>query len=399
MPRIHRLPPHEAHKIAAGEVVERPANVVKELIENALDAGATSITIYIEDGGKKLIRIIDDGSGMSEEDAYLCIEHHTTSKIRSVDDLKTIETFGFRGEALSSICAVSHVVLITKEHDAKHGFRLEIEAGKIINESQVASNRGTDIAIANLFFNVPARKKFLKKRETELNHIIQLVQALSIDYHTIQFKLFSDNKQLINCPAAGSITDRIAQLFDPELSQQMLRIEQSQKNISLNGVISNHQQSRFDRNQIFIFVNNRWVKNYSLVRALLKGYMNVLPAGRFPIGCIKVTIDPTVIDVNIHPRKEEIQFLNPRIVENLITEATKQQLQEHLSAQLKKSVTIIHNEPIRAPQNIPLPIIHAVEQNSVTRSVALEPALKQFNFDAPPFQQTPQLPIEQELIL
>src|SRR5665647_885605 len=191
MPKIHKLAPHEAQKIAAGEVVERPANIVKELVENAIDAGATHITVYIERGGKDLIRVIDNGTGMGLDDAYLCFEHHATSKINRVEDLQKINTFGFRGEALSSISAVSKVTLITKEEGALEAVKLELEHGETTNQSFVCGNTGTDLSIRDVFYNVPARKKFLKTDDTEWRAIQQLFSAFCLDYLGIQFKLLS----------------------------------------------------------------------------------------------------------------------------------------------------------------------------------------------------------------
>lgn len=365
MPSIQRLSPHEAQKIAAGQVVERPANIVKELIENSLDACATQITIYVHDGGKQLIRIVDNGVGMDLIDARLCIEHHTTSKISSINDLQTIATFGFRGEALSSICAVSKVVLVTKKDAADEGIRLDIQTGKLIAESVIATNTGTDITITDLFFNVPARKKFLKKRETELHQIQQIVQAFCLAYRSISFKLFHDDRQLINCPASENIINRIAQLFDHPLANSMIPFETAKKDIALTGAISNHHYVRYDRNHIFMFVNKRWIKNYELSRALLKGYMNVLPPARYPAAIVDITVDPSTLDINIHPRKEEVRFLHPRIVEAALQEAVTTALENHLSSHLKRPLktdadhvltfsSMINSQPTILPHHQPM---------------------------------------------
>lgn len=344
MIRIHQLSPHEAHKIAAGEVVERPANVVKELVENSIDAHATQITIMLEDAGKKLIRIIDNGHGMGAEDARICFNHHATSKIKSVDDLTLLATFGFRGEALTSIAAVSHVTLITKESDASHGTQLILEQGTIIEESLASGNAGTDIAIRDLFFNVPARQKFLKKKETELHAIQQLFNAFCLDYQTIHFKLIHDQRTLSNCPPAASLNERIAQLWDTHFTRHMLPLsaENESYKVSINGMISGQNYFRYDRSNIFFFVNNRWIKNQALSKALIKGYNNVLPPGRFPAGCIFITLDTQSVDINIHPRKEEVQFLHPSIVEQLIQKTVAQllgqQTQERIAPALMPHV-------------------------------------------------------------
>jgi len=341
MPKIHRLAPHEAQKIAAGEVVERPANIVKELIENSIDAGATHISVYIEHGGKDLIRIVDNGCGMSLDDAYLCFEHHATSKITNVHDLETITTFGFRGEALSSIAAVSKTVLITKEPEAEQAINLELENGTITNQSFVSANSGTDIAIRDIFYNVPARKKFLKSDDTEWRAIVQLFNAFCLDYLNIHFKMFHNDIAHANCPPTNDIMTRMTQLWEHTFSSNMIPVSafSNQGTLKISGAISNHQYMRYDRNNIFFFVNKRWVKQQKLSSALLKGYLNVLPPARYPAACIFIEVDTTQVDINIHPRKEEVQFLHPRIVEQLLQQAVKQALETNLSNQLKKPVT------------------------------------------------------------
>jgi DNA mismatch repair protein MutL len=338
MKKIKQLPLHEAQKIAAGEVVERPANVVKELIENSIDAGAQKINIYVNDGGQSLIRAVDDGCGMSAEDAQICFDHHATSKISSVEDLPTVQSFGFRGEALASISAVSHVTLMTKELSAKTGIKIERSQSETKNIEEVSCASGTDIIIKDLFFNVPARKKFLKNEQTEWRHIQQLFHAFCFDYQTIHFSLFSENKQVYNCPPVTSFAERAAQVWDDAAARNLITIEYTQKNVTLTGIISNHQFYRYDRNNIYFFVNRRWVKNQQLGKALMKGYLNVIPQGRFPASVISISIDPHEVDINIHPRKQEVQFLHPRIVEQALQNCVKKSLEQNLSAQLKKPV-------------------------------------------------------------
>lgn len=350
MAKIQKLSLHEAQKIAAGEVVDRPANVVKELVENALDAGATQISVYIEKAGKNLIRIVDNGCGMSPEDAHLCFEQHATSKIRSVDELHNIATFGFRGEALPSIAAVSTVTLITKEADAELGTKLTLEYGTCIHNELVGCPSGTDIAIKHIFNNVPARKKFLKTDETEWRAIVHLMHAFCLDYTNVHFKLFHENKPVFNCHPTDSLVQRVAQLWDHALSGAMLPFKAEHKNhgINIEGAISNHHYFKYDRNHIFMFVNRRWIKNQQLASALIKGYMNVLPQGRYPAGCLFVEIAPTEVDINIHPRKEEVQFLHPVRISSFVQETIKQTLEQNLSAQLKKPVTFAQPAPFQS---------------------------------------------------
>lgn len=330
MPKIHRLAPEEAQKIAAGEVAERPANVLKELIENALDAGATDISIFLEEGGKKLIRIIDNGCGMSKEDAYLCLEHHATSKITTVDQLTSISTFGFRGEALSSIASVSHMTLRTKEADENTGVSLSISAGKVTDESTISLNTGTDIAVRDLFFNVPARQKFLKSKDTELRSLVQLFQAMCLAYKNVAFKLAHHERTLYTIPAVATLEERISQIVEPALKKRILitQAHDSEKSLSLIVGFSPTDYTRFDRSQIVCFVNNRWVKNYKLGQALVKAYQGMLQPQRYPAAVLFISIDPKEVDINIHPRKEEVQFLHPRIVYDLIETTVQKKLEE-----------------------------------------------------------------------
>ena len=336
MQKIKLLPEQEILRIAAGQVVDRPANVVKELVENSIDAGATQITVYLEDGGKDLIQVVDNGCGMSKKDAKLCFQKHTTSKITSLNDLDSIATFGFRGEALASISSVSKVTLKTKEKDMQQGLKFELEDGKFTSEQEISFSQGTDLAIKNLFYNTPARQKFLKKRETENRHITQLFQAFCLSYLDIHFKLFVDGRQTIQCPPTNDIIKRSAQLWGHNFAQNMIPVEtkKDEGKPHISGAISNHQYFRYDRGNIFLFVNNRWVKNYEIQRALLKGYINVLPPARYPAAFIFVQIDPSIIDINIHPRKEEVKFLHPRTLTNLLQPTVKKALENHLSNQI-----------------------------------------------------------------
>ncbi len=336
MPKIKHLPAHEAQKIAAGQVIERPADIIKELIENSIDAGATAITLYVEDAGKQLIRVVDNGCGMDNDDAQLCFEKHATSKIRAMDELHTISTFGFRGEAMPSIAAVCKVTLITKQQDACEGLKLTVQENVIQQSEPISASTGTDISAADLFYTIPVRKKFLKKHDTELRHITQLFHAFCLDYPRIHFKFLSDNKQVLNCPPVQKIIDRCTQLWQNIPAEHMLTIDTQHKNDSLHitGAISDHQNFRFDRTGIFLFVNNRWIKDFKLSNAFIKGYMNVAPQGRYPMGCLAITIDPKLVDVNVHPRKEEVRFMNPRIVEQLIQTSVKTCLEENIAKRI-----------------------------------------------------------------
>ena len=395
MPKIKQLSSHEAQKIAAGEVVERPANIVKELIENSVDAGATRISVYIEDAGKQLIRVVDNGSGMDEQDAVICFDRHATSKITHVEQLELINTFGFRGEALASIAAVSQITLITKQENTHEGTRVIINAQVVQEKSTVACITGTDISINNLFFNVPARKKFLKTTQTEWRAIVLLFNAFCFDYPHIHFTLFSDGKQVHNCPAATNIKNRSLQMWESHISQHSIELHKVEKDgFSIEGIISDHQEYRYDRSGIYLFVNKRWVSNQHLVSALIKGYAHVIPEGRYPIAVISVTIPADCIDINIHPRKQEIKFLHPRVVEQALQNAIKTTLEKNLSQQIKKEVTL---QPFMAER------VSFVEQQRDFKPYNFnnffvpqpEPVLTQFssNLDQIPFPVRPE-PVE-----
>lgn len=405
MSKIHKLAYHEAQKIAAGEVVERPANVVKELIENALDADATSITVFIEDGGKKLIRIVDNGCGMSHEDAYLSFEHHATSKITTVDDLATIATFGFRGEALSSIASVSKVTLVTNDGTTEAGLQLTREGNVHLHEQTVAAPRGTDIAVRELFYNVPARLKFLKKRETEFNQIHTLFQAYSIAYPHLHWSFYSEGSLLHACTPTDDLLQRIAQLGDSHLVRSLTPCTYTGKDgLHIEGALSNNTYARYDRSQIFFFVNQRWVKNQQLSRALLKGYFNTLPPGRFPAAFLFITLKTEDVDINVHPRKEEVLFLHPLTIENALSQMVKENLEQHVRTQLYHTEQKVRaQEPVfaRSPATHHEPLFFGA--NTVESALSpimhekssLPPTLDHSSFSAAAENESP-MPLPQE---
>jgi len=405
MAKIHQLSSQEIQKIAAGEVIDRPANIVKELIENSLDAGATHIQVYVEDGGKKRIRIVDDGCGMASDDARLCFAHHATSKISSLTDLETCMTFGFRGEALSSIAAVSQVTLITKDESAQSAVQLVLREGAVVEESQVSANKGTDLSVSDLFYTIPARKKFLKTKETEWRHILHMVQAYCLDYPTIHFELFAEGESMINCPRADTLETRATQLWDYDMSHAMIPVslENAHKNISVKGLISHHHFARYDRSSMFMFVNSRWIKNASLSKAILKGYANVLPPARYPVVALTITVDPQEVDINIHPRKEEVKFLHPHTVESLVQEAVKKALEGHMSRRLgaqetqvpvDKPVSCAAYEPIRE-KSYATPFVSSIQRNfEVPAQDICEPTIEQSIKQ--PFTPSPSVSLPEE---
>jgi len=396
MQKIRLLPPEEALKIAAGEVIERPAHVVKELLENALDAQATAISVYIEKAGKALIRIVDNGCGMSEQDAILCFQPHATSKISSINDLEQIASFGFRGEALASVASISKVTLITKPNDTlidDLGVSIDFSENKLINQSAVACASGTDIQVRELFFNTPVRKKFLKQDETEWHATQSLVQAFSACYPHVSFKLFHDNKMVLHAPAVTNVKDRALQIWDNAFATSLVPLIDDKLHngmaekppFKIHGFISNHQFWRYGRSHIHFFVNNRWVKNFELGKALLKGYLNVLPPDRFPGALVFIEIDSQYVDVNIHPKKEEVKFTKPGIIQSILTLLVKKTLEQHISATLAPK----HREQpvVRAP-SIPSgnkPVERVVNSQQLPEESESDLTFKElFNFSSLP---------------
>lgn len=331
MTKIKQLSALEIRKIAAGEVVERPANVLKELLENSLDAGATQIDIYIAAAGKQLIRVVDNGCGMTAADAELCFLQHATSKITGLADLETLQTYGFRGEALASISAVSRVTLITRTAECAVGTQLELSAGVISQQTAIGSAVGTDLAVHDLFYNVPARQKFLRTTDTEWRQILTLFQAFVLQHQAVNFRLFNDGQLLYQCPASDLAT-RLLQLWDLKLCEQTLPLVAHSQ---LTGRISDFRLERYHRQQLFLFVNGRWVKNLGLSKALLKGYSGLLPAGRYPVAILFLQVPLTEVDVNVHPRKEEVRFLRERQIETLVTAVVRQTLEQQVNQQLR----------------------------------------------------------------
>jgi len=366
MNKIKVLSPDQAQKIAAGEVIERPVNVVKEVVENSIDAGATQISLYIEKAGKQLIRVVDNGCGMSVADAKNCFLSHATSKISNIEELESIESYGFRGEALASISAISKVKLITRlnQENSSLGVEIEYENSKLISEKAIACNFGTDLQIHDLFYNIPVRKKFLKQDETEWNQVQTLFYAFCLSHTKIHFKLYNDEKLVLNAPPVNGIQDRTTQIWDHNFSQNLIEINDQSKHdalqcdvsrvlphkdlvpswIKFSGCISNHNFWRYGRTHIFFFVNNRWVKNTELSKGLLKGYLNVLPYDKFPAAFIFIDIDKTLVDVNCHPKKEEVRFLKPVTVQNILQEIVKSTLAKNLSKQITPNFTSQHHD-------------------------------------------------------
>ncbi|MBE7554184.1 MAG: DNA mismatch repair endonuclease MutL [Anaerolineales bacterium] len=341
---IRILPPDVAAKIAAGEVVERPASVVKELVENAIDAGARTIRVEIQGGGKRLIRVMDDGGGIAAEEVPLAFARHATSKLASVEDLSRVMTLGFRGEALASIAAVSQLTLVSRPAAQPAATRIRLEGGQQLALGAAGSPGGTIITVENLFYNVPARLKFLKADATEAAHIHRIVSHYALAYPQIRFALQSDNRLTFQTNGSGELFDTLAAVFDLETARQMILVEYSEPErtggeeakrgrdeqnrnephflasslhvssppLSVHGYAGAPALHRGARDQLIFFVNRRWIQDRSLNQAVVQAYHTFLPVGRFPVAVLNIEIDPAEVDVNVHPTKAEVKFRDPR---------------------------------------------------------------------------------------
>jgi len=332
MPKIQLLSEDLINKIAAGEVIERPASIVKELIENSLDASATKITIEIEDSGKKLIRIADNGEGMDQEDAEKSILRHTTSKIRDDEDLFAIHTLGFRGEALASIAAVSQLTIITKKKELKEtleGFSIVIDGGQIINSSIIAAEPGSIMEVRNLFFNTPARKKFLKTDQVELRHIIDVVLRYALINPNIAFKLTHEGHILLNSPAVADLRSNIASIYGTALAKELLEVNYQNDTSAISGFIAPPSEARNDKNQQDIYINGRWVRSPEIMNAVYEAYHSMLFVNKHPVVILNVALDPARIDVNVHPAKTEIKIEQKEEICAAVSSAVRQTLKKN----------------------------------------------------------------------
>lgn len=307
-----------ANKIAAGEVVERPASVVKELVENALDAGCRRVTVEVAEAGRRLIRVTDDGAGMSPSDAALAFLRHATSKIRSEADLFAIRTMGFRGEALPSIAAVSKVRLVTVAAGASSGIELQVEGGTITREREAAAAPGTMVEVAELFYNTPARKKFLKSPATELGHICQVVQRQALAFPAVHFRLLHNGASVSDYPAVGSLGERIQQVYGEAFVKASIRVEGDATGFRVEGLCCRPLETTTTRTPQDLFVNLRWVKSPAIVHAVYEGYGTFLAKGRHPRFVLALTVDPRHVDVNVHPTKREVRFSDQERVHELV---------------------------------------------------------------------------------
>ena len=344
MSRIRILPESVANKIAAGEVVERPASVVKELLENALDAGAKTVRIEVEQGGKRMIRVTDDGHGMTHDDALLAFERHATSKLKTADDLLSIATLGFRGEALPTIAAVSRLLLETRDESGGEGTRVEFAGGKLVGVKPAGLPPGTTVSVADIFYCVPARRKFLKSDTTELGHIASLVTHYALANPGKQFILSTPTQEIINCAPAEKLADRVYQLFGRQALDELVEIpsvsapfraaitepqldpEEERSSLTVTGFTSRPEVQRLNRNGIYIFVNRRLVRDRLILHAIHEAYRNILPPTVFPATLLFLEMPYDEVDVNVHPAKIEVRFRRSQFVHDFARDTIRQAL-------------------------------------------------------------------------
>src|SRR5450759_2298775 len=371
MGRIHVLSENVANKIAAGEVVERPASVVKELLENALDAGARRVRVTVEAGGKKLIQVTDDGCGMVRDDAMLAFERHATSKIRNADDLLNIATLGFRGEALPSMASVSRLRLETHAPDDAAGTVIEIAGGKLLTVEEAGLPLGTCITVRDLFFNIPARRKFLKAESTELSHIASLVTHYALAHPEMHWDLHSATNAMLIAPPVADHSQRIYQVFGKETLDQLIplsallplshvglpqpppwRREEDYEapvagDVKLHGFVSRPEIQKLNRNSIFIFVNGRLIRDRVVQHALTEAYRNIIPPTSYPVVLLFLEMPATEVDVNVHPAKTEVRFRQPSFVHDFVRDTIRTTLIQ--TRPVPAFTTEIHAQPTASP--------------------------------------------------
>lgn len=328
MSKIIELPEVLANQIAAGEVVERPSSVVKELVENAIDAGSTQITVEIEESGLKKIQVTDNGQGIENDDVVLSLRRHATSKIKNQADLFRIRTLGFRGEALPSIASISDLTVKTAVKGAEYGTLLVAKGGEIISQEPVSTPVGTKITVEDLFFNTPARLKYMKSLQAELGHIVDVINRQSLGHPEIAFTLINDGRELTKTAGTGDLRQTIAGIYGLNTAKKMVEISASDLDFEVSGYISLPELTRANRNYITILINGRYIKNFLLNRAILDGYGSKLMVGRFPLAVIDIQIDPYLADVNVHPTKQEVRISKEKELMQLIREAIAESLKE-----------------------------------------------------------------------
>lgn len=356
MGKIQELSERLANQIAAGEVVERPASVVKELVENAIDAKATQIDILIEEAGLKKIQIVDNGEGIGQDDVENAFKRHATSKIHNRDDLFRIRTLGFRGEALPSIASVSEMTLETATADETQGSYLFLKGGKIEEHRPASLRTGTKITVENLFFNTPARLKYVKSLQTELSNIGDIVNRMALSHPNIAFRLVHDGHKMLSTSGTGDLKQTLAGIYGVATAKKMLKVEAKDLDFTLNGYVSLPEVTRASRNYLSVIINGRYIKNFALNKAIINGYQSKLMVGRYPIAVLEITMDPLLVDVNVHPTKQEVRLSKEKELMELISRGIAESLRQinlipdvGENPSFKRKVEKIHTEQLDLP--------------------------------------------------
>ena len=314
------------NKIAAGEVIERPASVVKEMVENSIDAGASSITVEIKNGGISFIKVSDNGKGIANDDLEIAFERHATSKIRSADDLNTVTSMGFRGEALASIAAVANVELVSKTEDEEIGYRVVVEAGDVLEKEEAGCRTGTTITVRNLFFNTPVRYKFLKKDYTESGYIEDAITRIALVNPNVAIKLINTGKTVIQTNGSGNLKDVVYSIYGKDIASNILEVNYKYEDIEVTGVIGKPEIARSNRSNQLFFVNKRYIKDKTLTAATEQSYKGLIPIGKFGFAILNLEMDPAKVDVNVHPAKLEVRFQEENKVFQAVYHAIKETL-------------------------------------------------------------------------
>ncbi len=413
MGRIRILPDHVANQIAAGEVVDRPASVVKELLENSLDAGATRIRVEIEAGGRRLIRITDNGCGMNRDDALLAFERHATSKLRTADDLLSIATLGFRGEALPSIASVARVLVeTTPADDLSACTRIEIAGGKILRVEDAALPAGTSITVQDLFYNVPARRKFLRAESTELSHVTALVTHYALVHPDKHFELLSSSHAILQAPPVARPAERIFQIFGADTLAQLLPVAAERAldhsglpapppwkqqpdstppppgHLRLTGFFSKPELQKLNRNSIYIFVNKRLIRDRLMLHAISEAYRNIIPPTSFPVVLLFLELPPEEVDVNVHPAKTEVRFRQQSAIHDFVRDSLRAALVAARPA--AAFLSALDAAPLASPSLVPQPASHLPGPAEPLDSASIHPESADPNFRLTPLQPSPQ---------
>jgi len=410
MAKIQILPDHVANQIAAGEVIERPAAVVKELVENSIDAGASRINVEFRNGGKSYLLIEDDGHGMTRDDALLSLERHATSKIKDINDVMAIMSFGFRGEALPSIASVSRFTLRTKTKNDACGSETFVNAGKIVHQREYGMPTGTRIEVSHLFNSVPARRKFMKTDNTEAAHIIHLVRLYALAHPKIAFTLKENDRVLFKSPRHSNMKDRIADIWNKKLSQELIPVDVDESGLRLHGYVGKPGICRATRGELITLVNNRPVDSRTLSYAIIESFHTYIPKGKYPVAFLFLEINPKSVDVNVHPAKREIRFREEALVRQFAIQSLLKSLKEHTTNSLQavrfplenpESSPVFQKNSLPEPITRPTPAIRPVKQTlassePISKNTTITPESPVIHSSRATVTPSPQKPLERQ---